>query len=70
MCDLYDVSYLFIFQNLKCVFQDLVTENADLQSRVQSKDRELARIVSQVYIIHQVLFHVSDLTAGGTAAIQ
>ncbi|CAI8001705.1 Calcium/calmodulin-regulated receptor-like kinase 2, partial [Geodia barretti] len=30
-------------QNLEHVFRDLVTENAHLQSRVQTKDREIAR---------------------------
>ena len=36
-------------QNSECVIQDLVTENADLQSRVQAKDRELAQKVSLSY---------------------
>ena len=36
MCD------LWFEQNLECVLRDLVTEIADLQSRNQTKDRELA----------------------------
>ena len=38
-----------ILQNLERVIQDLVTENADLQSHVQAKDRELvqARVGAQ-----------------------
>ena len=39
MCDL---------QNLECVLRDLVTENADLRSRNQTKDRELAKAQQQL----------------------
>ena len=42
-------------QNLECVLQDLVTENADLWSRMQelqsrnkTKDRELAEALQQL----------------------
>ena len=38
---------IVILQNLEHVIQDLVTENADLQSRVQAKDRELAQAQQQ-----------------------
>ena len=33
---------------MECVLQDLVTENADLQSRNQTKDRELAEAQQQL----------------------
>ena len=33
---------------MECVLRDLVTENADLQSRNQTKDRELAEAQQQL----------------------
>ena len=35
-------------QNLECVLRDLVTENADLQSRNQTKDRKLVEAQQQL----------------------
>ena len=39
------------------VIQDLVTENADLQSHVQAKDRELAQTQQQLQ--QKVNYHVT-----------
>ena len=39
------------------VIQDLVTENADLQSHVQDKDRELAQTQQQLQ--QKVNYHVT-----------
>ena len=51
MCD------LRFEQNLECVLRDLVTENADLQSRNQTKDRELAE--AQQQLREKVSFYLS-----------
>ena len=40
-------------QNLERVLRDLVTQNADLQSRVQHKDRELAQKVCSVLFLRR-----------------
>ena len=34
---------------MECILRDLVTENADLQSRNQTKDRELAEAQQQLH---------------------
>ena len=69
---------IVILQNLERVIQDLVTENADLQSCVQAKDRELAQAqqqtrlkVKSTYSTQMCARHVTvHVTAGGTAEIQ
>ena len=60
-------------QNLECVLRDLVTENADLQSRNQTKDRKLAEaqqqlreIVNFQLFIQALQFHCFFWLAGGT----
>ena len=50
-------------QNLERVLRDLVTQNADLQSRVQRKDRELAqKVCSVLFLWRSVVVCVVEFT--------
>ena len=50
-------------QNLERVLRDLVTQNADLQSRVQRKDRELAqKVCSLLFLCKSVVVSVVEFT--------
>ena len=68
MCD------LRFKQNLECVLRDLVTENADLQSRIHRErteaQQQLREKVSAGKMHFFKRFLLEFLTAGGTDTIQ